>query len=59
MIHVMYEIVSDPEALAWFVMQSIIQEREYSEAMHLPKDVPNIQSVTDVGQSFPQCVQGR
>jgi hypothetical protein len=71
MIHVRYEIVSDPEALAWFVnqetvtnvyktlqkMRSVIQEREYSEAIHLPKDVPTIQSVTDLGQSFSRCVQ--
>jgi hypothetical protein len=70
-VHVTYEIVSDPEALAWFVnqetvtnvyktlqkMQSVIQEREYSEAVHLPKDVPSTQSVTDLGQSFSQCVQ--
>jgi hypothetical protein len=71
MIHVTYEMVSDPEALAWFVnqetvtnvyktlqkMPSVIQEREYSEAIYLPRDMPSIQSVTDVGQSFSQCVQ--
>ena len=71
MIHVTYEMVSDPEALAWFVnketvtnvyktlqkMRSVIQEREYSEVISLPRDVPNLQSVTDVGQSFSQCVQ--
>jgi hypothetical protein len=71
MIHVTYEIVSDPEALAWFVnqetvtnvyktlqkMPAVIQEREYADAIHLPRDVPSIQSITDVGQSFSQCVQ--
>jgi hypothetical protein len=71
MINVTYEIVSDPDALAWFVnqetvtnvhktlqkMRSVLQEREYSEAINLPGDVPRIQSFTDVGQSFSQCVQ--